>query len=421
MPYTLDAVRALALHAQGLTIPLGAEPAPTCEAIYDVVRQLGCVQIDTIHVVRRSHYLVLWSRLGCYDPADFERLIYGDPRAPSGEDPRRLFEGWLHAASIIPFDEYRYRLPHMRKVRENPAKMSRKWLAEPGTADLLQHVRDRIRREGPLGAADFPYDGPKRGGWWDWKPTKNALAHLFAWGDLLVADRVGNFQIAYDLCERVLPHWVDRTEPTWDEMARHRLEQAVRSFGVCRPNRAADYASEIKRTAAQPLVEQLLAGGILQEVQARLCDGEIHKLIVHRENLPFLEQAADGALAAERTTFLSPFDSLFWPEGRDEKLWGFHKTLEAYKPKAQRKWGYYCLPILHKDRLVGRFDPKLEREAGVLYLRSLYLEPGIEPAPDLVVDVAAVMRDFLAFHGAHDLGIEKSEPAAFGEKLLAAM
>jgi hypothetical protein len=204
-------------------------------------------------------------------------------------------------------------------------------------------------------------------------------------------------------------------------MARHTLEQAVRSFGVCRPNRAADYASEIKLTAARPIIEQLLAQGVLREVRARLGDGEIHTLIVHRDNLPLLEQAADGALTAGRTTFLSPFDSLFWPQRRDEVLWGFRKTLEAYKPKAQRRWGYYCLPILHKDRLVGRFDPKLERKAGVLHLRSLYLEPGIEPAPELVADVAAAMRDFLAFHEAHDLVIERSEPAAFGEKLLAAI
>lgn len=426
--YTLPAVRALALHAQGLTAPAGAEPVPTSDAIYNVVEQIGCLQMDTLQVVQRSHYLALWSRLGCYDPADLDRLIYGDLTSlpgettwPQGENSCRLFEGWLHAACIIPLAEYRYRLPGMRRRREKPAKWTQKWLSQPGNVELLQHVMEQVRCEGPLRSADFEYKGPKRGSWWDWKPAKRALEYLFGCGDLMIARRVSNFQRVYDLRERVLPVWVDTTEPTREEMLRHVLEFAVRAFGICQPAQAADYAHhEINRTEARPVVEALIADGIVVEVRAELSDGQVHTLIVHRRNLPLLEQAGDGALTPRRTTFLSPFDNLFWVQNRDRQLWNFWQVLEAYKPKDQRKWGYFCLPILHQDRLIGRFDPKLERQAGVLRLKALYLEPGVEPDDELVASVATAMRDFMAFHSAQDLIVERSESPAFGQKLLAA-
>jgi hypothetical protein len=152
-----------------------------------------------------------------------------------------------------------------------------------------------------------------------------------------------------------------------------------------------------------------------------LSDGQTHTLIVHREALPQLEAAADGALSPRRTTFLSPFDNLFWARGRDVQLWNFNQALEAYKPAATRKWGYFCLPILHRDQLVGRFDPKLERQTGTLRLKALYLEPGIAPDEELAAAIAGAMRDFMAFHGARSLVVERSEPAALGEKLLAAI
>ena len=143
--------------------------------------------------------------------------------------------------------------------------------------------------------------------------------------------------------------------------------------------------------------------------------------MVHRDTLPLLQRAAEGEVKAERTTFLSPFDPLFWAWDRDQKLWGFRQLLECYKPAAKRVYGYFCLPILHKDRLVGRFDPKLERKSLVMQLNALYLEPGVEPDDELVADVAGAMRDFLAWHGAKSLRIEKSEPAEFGEKLIRAV
>ena len=410
--YPLSAVRAVALRTQRLDVPNGAEPTPTPDVIYNMVAHLGCVQIDTLHMVRRSHYLVLWSRLGRYDPADFERLIY----AP-GE--RRLFEYWKHAMSIIPLADYRYHMPTMAAFRRSPGRWWEIWLERPESQRVLEHVRKRLREEGPLRVADFKHERSERGGWWDWKPAKGALEYLFARGEVMVADRV-NFQRVYDLRERVLPEWVDTNEASPEEADRHRIEQAVRALGICQPMQAAEYAY-MKRNSARPIVEGLIREGVFVEVQAELLDGETHTLIIHRENLPLLRQAADGTLTPQRTTFLSPFDSLFWARGRDEQFWGFRNVLEAYKRAGDRIWGYFCLPILHRDRLVGRFDPRLERKAGRLVLRALYLEPGVEPDEALVAGVAGAMRDFLAFHEAREVAIERSDPVEFGEKLLEAL
>jgi uncharacterized protein YcaQ len=411
-PYPLFAARTLALHAQGLTTPNGSGLPPTPDAIYNIVERLGCVQIDTLHMVQRSHYLVPWSRLGAYNPKDYDRLAY-DPAH------RRLFEGWQRCASLIPLKDFRYQMPHMDRLRIDPGDWYRRWLTETGHSDLPPLVLERIRQEGAVRAADFEYKGPRRNSWWDWKPAKAALEYLYAFGELMISDRV-NFQRVYDLTERILPDWVDQTAPTIEERDRFWIEQGARALGICTPQQAADYSYR-KRNNSRPILESLHADQLLVPVQAILADGKPHDLIVHRDTLPLLEQAASGALTAGRTTFLSPFDSLFWARGRDEQLWNFQQRLEAYKPASTRIWGYYCLAILHGEQLVGRFDPKLERKDGLLRLKALYLEPGLQPSEELVAAVAAAMRDFLAFHHAKDLVIERSEPIEFGEKLLAVM
>lgn len=404
-PLPLPVVRRLALHAQALAAPVDSG------ALYDIVEQLGCIQIDTLHMVRRSHYLVLWSRVGQYDPADFDRLVY-DPEA------RRLFEYWQHAASIIPLAEYRYRLHKMRYYQQGGGWWP-KWSEEPANRAVIEAVRERVRAEGGLRAADFKDDRPNRGTWWDWKPAKRALEYLYNTGEFMIADRV-NFQRVYDLRERVLPGWVDTSEPTPHEEHRHHVARAARALGIGTAGHIADYAY-MKRGVAAPYVAELVEGGELIEVDAETAGGKVATLLVHRDLLPLAEPAADGALRAERTTFLSPFDSLFWPRDRDEQIWGFRQRLEAYKPAADRIWGYFCLPILHRERLAGRFDPKLERTNGTLRLKALYLEPDIAPEDELIADVAGAMRDFMAWHGATDLVIERSTPDEFGAKLLAAL
>jgi uncharacterized protein YcaQ len=411
-PYPLSAVRALALYAQGLT---EKPPAPTRETIYAAVDRIGCVQIDTLQLVHRSQYLALWSRLGRYDPDDLDHVAYGD----GTDGTRRLFEYWLKEACLIPLTEYRYRLRMMRWYREGNHRWGSTWLNQPGSREITAAVLERIRREGGLRSADFEHMGERPSSWWGWKPAKRALEVLYNQGELMIARRE-KFQRVYDLRERVLPEWVDATEPTEDETTRHLLMRAARALGICAPLQAADYF-RVKRTEAKPHLERLIAEGALVPVKATLADGKTHSLVTPREHIPLLQRAAEGALTATRTTFLTPFDNLLWARGRDKQLWGFTQVLEAYKPEPQRIWGYFCLPILHRDRLVGRFDPKLERKTGLLRLKALYLEPDTAPDAELAADVASAMRDFMAFHGARDLVVERSTPAAFGTKLLKAL
>jgi uncharacterized protein len=406
MSYPLSALRTLALRAQGLDTTNGFIPAR--DTIYEIVDQIGCVQIDTLHMVRRSHYLVLWSRLGNYAPSEFDSLM--------SADDRRLFEGWQHAAAIIPLTEYRYQMPHQRNLREHPTNWYNRWLNENVQKDFVPLVLERVRREGALKVSDFESDGHPGGAWWNWRPAKVALEFLFAYGDLMIADRI-KFQRVYDLTERVLPAWVDMTEPTAEQRDRFWVERGAKALGVFLPRHAGDY-TWMKVTRSKPIVESLIKDGILIQIQGILGNGETGQLLIHRDNLSLLEQAADGALKAERTTFLSPFDNLWWANRRDELLWGFHQSLEAYLPAAKRIYGYFCMPILHGDRLVGRFDPKLERKNGILRLKALYLEPGVKPDETLVQEIAACMRDFMAFHSANELIIERSEPVDFSNKLM---
>lgn len=151
-----------------------------------------------------------------------------------------MFEYWLHAACLIPLTEYRYRLPVMRRASDGSSKWWKHWLSQPGNAELLAQVRERVRTEGPLRGADFEHDSPRHGSWWNWKPAKLALERLYDQGEVIIAGRV-NFQRLHDMRERVLPKWVDVSEPSADEMHRHTLAWAARAghlragAGVRRP------------------------------------------------------------------------------------------------------------------------------------------------------------------------------------------
>ena len=416
--YPLAAARAVALHAQGLCEPLPRSRRVGADAVYAAVKRVGWVQIDTLQVVRRAQYLTLWSRLGTYDPDDLDRLLFDGGRG-GPDNGRRLFEYWMHAACIIPLSHYPLALPMMRARAEGRNGWHRAWARDPDKARLLRAVLARIRTEGPCRPADIRTEKKRPGTWWNWDDAKVALEHLYDAGELAICNRV-NFQRVYDLRDRVLPRWVNRSEPDPEQALRTLLEVSSKALGICTPAQVANYL-HAKQADARPLVERLIADGRLVTVAARLADGAAHELVVHRDNLRLLQRAADGELSPRRTTFLSPFDSLFWAGGRDQSFWRFRQVLECYKPAPLREWGYFCLPILDRGRLAGRFDPKLERNKGLLRLKKLYLEPGVRPSERLVTAMARSMRDFLRFHQADDLAIEHSDPPELATRLLAAL
>ena len=272
--YPTSVLRTVALRTQSLHNANGAISSTdkTRNKIYDIVSQIGCVQIDTLHMVRRSQYLVLWSRLGIYNPADFDALT-------SSVD-RRFFEGWEHAACIIPLKEYRYQMPHQRNLREHPTSWYNRWLNDTVQKDFVPQVLDRVRSEGALKVSNFESDGHKGGTWWNWRPAKVALEFLYAFGDLMVTDRV-KFQRLYDLTERVLPAWVDVTEPTVEERTRFWVERGAKALGVCLPRHAGDY-TWMKVTRSRPIVETLIKEGVLLPITGELENGKTVQLIIHR-------------------------------------------------------------------------------------------------------------------------------------------
>ncbi|MFL7891915.1 MAG: winged helix-turn-helix domain-containing protein [Anaerolineales bacterium] len=406
--YPLESARALALAAQNLHGSTGEDSGQSDEElIYKIIARLGCVQIDTIQIVERSQYLVLWSRLGNYRKSNLNRLIY-DP------NNRRLFEGLQHAACLIPVEDYRYQLPGMHSVKQKHLEPNH-WLAKPENQALCRLVYERIKEEGPLRARDFEYDGPKRSGWWDWKPAKNALEYLTARGDLMITDRI-NFQRVYDLRERVLPRWVVLDQPTVEERDRYWLEQGVKALGICQPMQAAGYSYS---TRVRSITQDLIDEGVFVEIKVYICNGSTASFIVHRDNLELLTKATAGEILTRRTTFLSPFDNLFWARGRDEQLWNFRNLLEAYKPAPTREWGYFNMPVLHHDRLIGRIDPKMDRKHARLIVRGFYLEPGVKLEQELIMDLALAFRSFMGFHQAKELVFERDEDARLGARIMA--
>ena len=416
--HTLKTVRALALHAQGLDAPNPRGFRAGDDDVCAAVRRVGWVQIDTLQVVNRAQYVTLWSRLGDYDADALDRLAF-DGGSVSPGNGRRLFEYWAHAACLIPLADYRDFIPLMRRREDGRGNWRREWMAKAENRRLVRTILASVDANGAARPTDFRSEKKKPGAWWNWDSAKIALEYLYDIGELAIANRI-NFQRIYDVRRRVLPEWVDQSEPGEEEALRRLLEISLKALGICEPTQVGDYF-HMKRTEAKPLVESLIADGTFVPTRAALADGERRDMVVHRDNIRLLEAAADGAIKPRRTTFLSPFDSLFWARGRDMDFWRFNQILECYKPEPDRIWGYFCLPILYGDRLAGRFDPKMERKTGVLRIKSLHLEPGVRPSERLASSAARAMRDFMRFHGARDLVVERSDPPEFGARLEAAM
>ncbi len=396
MTLTLPQVRNLMLAAQGLLTP--PQHVATPETVLQTIRRMGVLQIDTIHVVARSPYLVLWSRLGDYQPGWLDDLL----------SQTRLFEYWAHAACFIPIEDYPlYRSQMLSGIRGwyDPTG----WLAEH--AELGARVLERIRQEGPLRSADFESD-KSPGGWWNWKEEKQALENLLTHGDLMVRARK-NFQRIYDLRERVLPDWQDHQAPDSQTVRRTLLLRAVACLGVARAGWAADYFRIGKTGVAKELASLAGQGALLTETVADWDE----PVYIHPENAALLAQACAGELISTHTTLLSPFDPLVWHRQRARDLFGFDYTIECYTPAAKRRYGYFSLPILHAGELIGRLDAKAHRAKGVFEVRNLVLEPDTLPGPEMIQALANSLRACARWHKTPEVIVQRSEPAGLTNTL----
>ena len=367
--------------------------AATKRAVLDAIRRMSALQIDTIQTVARSPYLVLWSRLGDYEPRWLDELLAEG----------KLFEYWSHEACFLPVEDYPLYRRRMSEAGSMGWKYSHEWVATHRLE--VERVLAAVRERGPVRSSDFAREDGKSGGWWEWKPEKRALEMLFTAGELMIARR-HNFQRLYDLRERVLPSWDDAQLPPRDETRRALVLKAVRALGVATARWAGDYFRTGRKETAS-LVAQLGEEGALLRVSV---EGWREEAYTHPDNHKLLKSAAAGSLRPELTTLLSPFDPLVWDRERAREVFGFDYRLECYTPAPKRIYGYFTLPILRRGALVGRLDPKAHRKDGVFEVKTLYLEAGVEVTDELVADVASALRECAAWHKTPKVVVRCSEP-----------
>lgn len=392
--FSREEARSLLLAAQGFSVPGRAAGK---EDVLRAVRRMGVLQIDSISVVARSPYLVLWSRLGSYEPRWLDELL------AEGS----LFEQWSHAACFIPIEDFGLYRRFMLEGREK----ARAWIeAHPKE---VARVMSHIRENGPTRSAEFERTDGKAGGWWEWKPEKTALECLFAVGELMISRRDPNFHRVYDLRERVLehalPNWDDADAPTPEEAARTFALDAVRALGVAVPEWTPDYFRTKKKGVAR-LLDELADEGALMRAGI-----EGRSAFVHPDNAEMAASIEPSSV----TTLLSPFDPVVWHRKRASELFGFEYKIEVYTPAAKRRYGYYSLPILHRGALVGRLDAKAHRKRGVFEVKAAHLEPGVPMDDNLVAALAATLRDCARWHETPEVEVGRCDPAGLAEPLRA--
>ncbi|HUG64023.1 MAG TPA: crosslink repair DNA glycosylase YcaQ family protein [Gaiellaceae bacterium] len=344
---SLTSLRRIAIHAQAYASRSRSGTRGEVEA---TIRALSCVQLDSITAVERSHRIVLGSRVGAYPRETVSRLL--------GQG--RIFEYWAHEACLIPVEEW--------PLFQAPMRDRHPWHGDVigKNPELAAEVRAAVQERGPIASRDF--EGKGGGGMWNWKPAKVMLEALWNAGEVVIAGRVSGFQRLYDLAERVIPREVlDAPEPDEPTRLRELSVRAVRARGALTESGIVEHWRLRGGTARiSAHVESLVADGVLERV--RVDDGGADVLV-----------PAGADLAPPRPTaavLLSPFDNLLWDRPFARRVLGFDHLIEVYKPAPQRQFGYYVLPFLWRDRIVGRADLKSERGDGALVVKAFHPESG---------------------------------------------
>jgi uncharacterized protein YcaQ len=373
--------RRLALAAQGFGRP---RPRGRVDArhLRRAIDDVGLLQLDSVNVFLRSHYMPLFSRLGPYPREALDRLAWHEDGGGGARRARRrdLIEYWGHEASLLPVELQPLLRWRMARADSLAWKGVRRIAAEQ--PQLLEFVLEKVRERGPLRASDLAPQGRRReaGEMWSWSEEKTALEYLFFSGQVCAARRV-NFERLYDLPERVLPREVlEAPTPTQEEAQRQLLLIAAKRLGVATEPDLGDYF-RLPRSESKARVAELAENGDLTPVE------------VEGWSQPgYLATARPAGLrrTASARALLTPFDSLVWARERAERLFGFRYRIEIYVPAPKRVYGYYVLPFLLGDSLVARVDLKSDRQAGVLQVQSAFAEPGADR-----VHVAAELADEL--------------------------
>lgn len=361
--------------------------------LYDVIHRLGFVQVDSVNTVERAHHMILFARRPAYRPKALSQLI---------EKDRLLFEHWTHDASVIPADFYRYW--HLRFDRQK-ARLAEKWKNWQGGAYLqeLDRVRAHVAEHGPVRSSDLIAEDHKgqSGGWWNWHPSKAALEYLWHTGELAISGRQG-FQKFYDLPTVCYPEACTTPPASEQEAIDWFCGEALNRLGFATAGEIAAFWDQITPAEAKDWVARALASGRVEEIDVLGIDGKPRKSVAWPG---LVEEAEDLPPPPERVRILSPFDPALRDRKRAERLFGFHYRIEIFVPAAKRKYGYYVFPILEGDRVIGRIDMKADRDAEVLNVTKLWLEPGIRPAAGRLRKLEAELGRMARFAGLADIAV----------------
>ena len=354
--------RRVALAAQGFLDP--PHSPPTMRTLARTLVRTGVLQVDSVNVLQRAHYMPLYSRMGPYDVDLVRRAVEGKPR--------RMVEYWAHVQALMPVDLWPVMRHRMARYRDG----RHKWWGTVITEELTDNLLAEIAERGASTARDLDDGLPrKKESWgWNWSTTRRALDYMFMVGDVAIAGRNSQFEIRYDLPERVIPaEHLEAPTPTEADANKELVRRAARSHGVATARDLADYyrmrlQPKAGLHAAQDAIDELVAEGELLPVTV---EGVTRTAYLHRDaRVP----RRVGARA-----LLSPFDPVVWERERTEALFDFFYRIEIYTPVEKRVHGYYVLPFLLEDRIVGRVDLKADRKTGVLLVKAAYAEPGAPP------------------------------------------
>lgn len=370
---TSQEARRLSVVAQRLEVP---RPNPTKADILDTIRRVTCLQLDPINAVARTQLLVLFSRLGRYEPAGLEALLWDD---------KRLFEYLAHTASIVlaeDFPIFRPRMHHLKRSGGVWGERTYEWLV--ANKGFRERLSAELATRGPLFADEFesradvpwPHDNTWGGG----KDIRIMLDMLWARGFVTVTRRTGNgygLKKQWGLMEHQLGPIVHEPPIERHEMTRRAVGRALPALGPARVRDIKYYFTRGAYPGLPQSLKELEGEGVIQKVVVRGDDGELPgPWYLHRDLLPELERLRRGDWRPQ-TVLLSPFDNLIADRPRVELLFDFTYRIEIYTPPTRRQYGYYVMPILHGDRLIGRIDPKMDRRTNRLVVNAIYLEPGI--------------------------------------------
>jgi uncharacterized protein len=379
--------RRVALAAQGFLDP--PHHPPTMRTLSRTLGRTGVLQVDSVNVLQRAHYMPLYSRMGPYD-VDLVRRA-------SEARPRRMVEYWAHVQAFMPVDLWPVMRHRMRRYRDG----RHKWWGTVVTDELTDNLLAEIAERGASTARDLDDGLPrKKEHWgWNWSTTRRALDYMFMVGDVAVAGRNSQFEIRYDLPERVIPaeHLAAPT-PSEHDAVKELVRRAARSHGVGTLRDLADYyrlrsVPGQHQTGAAPIVEELVEEGELLPVTI---EGVTRPAYLHRDaRLP-------RRIAAR--TLLSPFDPLVWERERTESLFDFFYRIEIYTPVDKRVHGYYVLPFLLGDRIVGRVDLKADRKTGLLLVKAAYAEP--DAPAETAEELALELERLAGWLGLHTVLVE---------------